>query len=112
MSAPTKSTQASQAMAVARALRSVVLKHAGGLHARPSIKATQLAKRFRAKVWIGVSADGPWTDAKSIARVMAMKTPAGLTLHFAAEGEDAEQAVDALVALVLGDFADGADRAK
>ena len=110
MSAPTKSTQATQAKTVARALRSVLLNHEGGLHARPSIKTTKLAKRFHAKVWIGLSEEGPWTDAKSISRVMAMKTPAGTTLHFAAEGEDAAQAVDALVALVLGDFADGANR--
>ena len=115
MSAPTKSTQAkagAHAVTVARAVGTVVLKHKGGLHARPSIKATQLAKRFRAKVWIGVSEDGPWIDAKSISRVMGMKTPAETTLYFAAEGEDAEQAVNALVALVRSDFVDAADRAE
>src|SRR5690349_3225574 len=52
-----------------------VLTHEGGLHARPAIKLTQLAKRYDAAVWIALTEHGPWTDAKSIARVMAMKTP-------------------------------------
>ena len=73
---------------------------------RPSIKVTQLAKRFASSVWIGVSEDGPWTDAKSIARVMAMKAPVMTTLHFAAEGSDAEEAVNTLVRLVENDFKD------
>jgi phosphocarrier protein len=92
-----------------RALGEVVLMHEGGLHARPSIKVTKLAKRFRAKVWIGPSRDGPWTDAKSIARVMALKMPINTMIHFAAEGDDAERALIALVSLVEGDFADVAD---
>jgi len=92
-----------------RATSQVVLMHEGGLHARPSIKVTQLAKRFQAKVWIGPSRDGPWTDAKSIARVMALKMPINTVIHFAAEGDDAERAVNALVSLVEGDFAGVAD---
>ncbi len=88
------------------------LIHEGGLHARPSIKVTKLSKRFQSRVWIGLSPNGPWTDAKSIARVMAMKTPINTTIHFAAEGEDAERAVRALVALVEGDFVDAPDDAS
>jgi phosphocarrier protein len=101
-----------QAATGLRAVCPVVLEHEGGLHARPSIKVTQLAKHFRAEVRIGLSAEGPWTNAKSVSRVMAMKAPIRATLYFAAEGEDAEDAVKALVSLVRSDFADGADRAK
>ncbi len=82
----------------------VVLVHAAGLHARPCVKLTKLAKRFRAHVRVGTAGDGPWTDAKSIARVMAMKTPGNATLFFEAEGEDAQEAVAALVRLVQSDF--------
>ena len=91
---------------VARARSRAVLQHAGGLHARPAIRLTQLAKRFEARVWIAMGEAGPWTDAKSIARVMAMKTPSNVTLHFAAEGKDAEQAASALARLVESDFAE------
>jgi phosphocarrier protein HPr len=87
-----------------RASSSVLLTHEGGLHARPSIMLTQLANRFAASVCIGTSNEGPWTDAKSIARVMALKTPSQTVLFFAAEGADAEGAVNALAKLVESDF--------
>jgi phosphocarrier protein len=92
---------------VPRARSCAVLTHEGGLHARPAIKLTQLAKRFESAVWIALAEQGPWTDAKSIARVMAMKTPHMATLYFVAEGDDADDATSALARLVESDFADG-----
>jgi phosphocarrier protein len=89
-----------------RSRSSAVLTHAGGLHARPAIKLTQVAKRFQSAVWIALAEHGPWIDAKSIARVMATKTPHMATLHFAAEGADAAEATGALARLVESDFAD------
>jgi phosphocarrier protein HPr len=92
---------------VPRARSCAVLTHKGGLHARPAIKLTQLAKRFESAVWISLTEHGPWTDAKSIARVMAMKTPHMATLYFVAEGDNADDATSALARLVESDFADG-----
>jgi phosphocarrier protein HPr len=83
-----------------------VLTHAGGLHARPAIRLTQVAKRFESAVWIALDEHGPWIDAKSIARVMATKTPYRATLYFVAEGNDAAQATSALARLVASDFVD------
>jgi len=37
---------------------------------------------------------------------MATKAPQNSVLHFRAEGDDAKTAVDALIALVVGDFED------
>ena len=88
-----------------RASASAMLAHEGGLHARPAIKVVQLAKRYAAHVWIGTAANGPWIDAKSIARVMATKTPYMATLYFVAEGSDAAEATSALAKLVESDFA-------
>jgi len=87
-----------------KATSSVMLAHEGGLHARPAIKVTQLAKRFAAQVWIGVSESGPWIDAKSIARVLAMKTPNNTRIYFSAAGDDADAAVDAMARLVSNEF--------
>jgi len=87
-----------------RASASAMLAHEGGLHARPAIKVVQLAKRHAARVWIGLAENGPWIDAKSIARVMAMKTPNHTRLFFSATGDDAEAAVKALAQLVSDDF--------
>ena len=98
-----------KAAAVSQARSSAVLTHKGGLHARPAIKLTQLAKRFGCAVWIALAEHGPWTDAKSIARVMAMKTPHMATLFFLARGDGADEATNALAKLVESDFADGDD---
>jgi phosphocarrier protein HPr len=90
---------------VPRSRSRAVLTHAGGLHARPAIKLTQVAKRFESAVWIALAEHGPWIDAKSIARVMATKTPHMATLYFVAEGSDAAEATSALAKLVDSDFA-------
>ena len=52
---------------------SVVITHDVGLHARPSVKLTKLAKGFSSTLEIAGTAEGPWIDAKSIVKVMAMK---------------------------------------
>lgn len=82
----------------------VLLTHEVGLHARPSVKFTKLAKTFNSTIEFGVSPDGPWIDAKSIVKVMGAKVPQGAHLHFRAAGEDAADAVAALVRLVEEDF--------
>jgi phosphocarrier protein len=94
---------------VPRSRSRAVLTHAGGLHARPAIKLTQVAKRFESAVWIALAEHGPWIDAKSIARVMATKTPYMATLYFVAEGSDAAEATSALAKLVESDFANDGD---
>lgn len=85
---------------------SVPITHDIGLHARPSVKLTKLAKRFDATIDVALSEDGPWIDAKSIVKVMAAKAPRDTILHFRARGGDAVAAVAALVALVRSDFQD------
>jgi len=83
---------------------SVVMRHEVGLHARPSVKLTKLAKSFKSSIDLSLSADGPWIDAKSIVKVMATKAPRDTTLFFRARGHDAAAAVRALVSLVEQDF--------
>lgn len=90
---------------------SVLITHEVGLHARPSVKFTKLAKTFAARVEMALDANGPWIDAKSIVKVMATKAPKGTTIHLRAEGEGARAVVEALVALVERDFDEG-DHAK
>jgi phosphocarrier protein HPr len=85
---------------------SVLLTHDVGLHARPSVKLTKLAKTFASRIELAVASSGPWIDAKSIVKVMATKAPKDTVLYFRAEGDDAKSAVDALVALVASDFED------
>jgi phosphocarrier protein HPr len=83
---------------------SAVLVNKVGLHARPSVKLTQCAKRFVAKIELALAADGPWTDAKSPVKVMRVKAPQGATLHFRVAGADGEAALAAMLALVHDGF--------
>jgi phosphocarrier protein len=76
------------------------LTNAVGLHARPSVKLTQLAKSFAATVEVALAPDGPWVDAKSPVKIMRVKAPKGATLHLRACGSDATAALAALVALI------------
>ena len=89
---------------VAPLTASAVLVNAVGLHARPSVKLTQCAKRFAAKIELALAPDGPWTDAKSPVKVMRVKAPQGATLHFRVTGADGEAALAALLALVNDGF--------
>jgi phosphocarrier protein len=86
-----------------------VLTHQAGLHARPSLKLTMLAKTFAEKIELALKPDGPWIDAKSIVKVMATKAPAGSILYFRASGERAEGALDAIVGLIDRDFDEGSE---
>jgi phosphocarrier protein HPr len=83
---------------------SAVLVNKVGLHARPSVKLTQCAKRFVAKIELALAGDGPWTDAKSPVKVMRVKAPQGATLHFRVTGPDGEAALAAVLALVHDSF--------
>lgn len=94
-------------MDMATAATQVTITHAVGLHARPSVKFTKLAKTFQAKTEIAAADSGPWIDAKSIVKVMAMKAPEGTVLHIRAMGQDADRAVETLRALVERDFDEG-----
>ena len=80
--------------------------HATGLHARPSVMFTRLAKSFDAHVQIADRAHGPWIDAKSIVKVMGLKAPFGTMLYIRAHGRDAQTAVADLSSLIENDFAD------
>lgn len=87
----------------------VEITHDVGLHARPSVKFTKLAKRFSARIEIAADSEGPWIDAKSIVKVMGAKMPQGTILQLRATGTDAQPAVEALIDLVNQDFEESQD---
>jgi phosphocarrier protein HPr len=83
-----------------------VIRDPTGLHARPAVKLTKLAKRFEAAVRVRSAANGAWVNAKSPTGMMKLKARHGETLAFVADGTDAAEAVAALVALVERNFDD------
>jgi phosphocarrier protein HPr len=87
---------------------SALLTNEVGLHARPAVKLTQLAKSFSATVELALEPNGPWVDAKSPVRIMRVKAAKGMLLHFRASGSDADAAVGALIDLVVRGFDENA----
>lgn len=82
----------------------VTIRHPTGLHARPAVKLTKLAKSFPTTVRLRGLPDGPWVDAKSIVKVMALKLRTGTAMELQAEGEQAAEALEAIRSLVERDF--------
>jgi phosphotransferase system HPr (HPr) family protein len=75
----------------------IPILHPSGLHARPAAAFVRTAGRFRAA--IRVAHAGREADGKSILEVLTLGVHAGSTVHVIAEGEDAREAVSALIDL-------------
>jgi len=73
-----------------------------GLHARPAAEFVKVANRFQAN--IAVSKDGLEVNGKSIMGMMMLAAECGSSLLIKADGDDAEAAVAALLALVAAGF--------
>lgn len=81
-----------------------VVEHGIGLHARPSLMFTKLARSFPCSIEIEVDRSGLWVNAKSIVKVLAARVRKGSTLRVAAHGVRAAEAVRALKELVEDGF--------
>jgi PTS hybrid protein len=79
-------------------LATAVLVNATGLHARPAAEFVKTAARYDAAVRVN------GVDAKSLLAIMALALPQGATVSIEATGDDASDAVDALVSLVESGF--------
>ncbi|MGH7674136.1 MAG: HPr family phosphocarrier protein [Gemmatimonadales bacterium] len=73
-----------------------------GMHARPAAAFVKVANGFRADV--EVRKDSLAVNGKSILGVMMLAAECGSSLFIKTEGEDADQAMDALLALVAAGF--------
>ncbi len=76
-----------------------------GLHARASAKLTKLAGSFPCDIW--VSRGDRRVNAKSIMGVMMLAAGIGSEILLETEGERAQEAMDALLALIAERFGEG-----
>jgi len=76
-----------------------------GLHARASAKLSQLAGQFKSEVWL--ARNGRRINAKSIMGVMMLAAPKGSRITIETNGDDAQQAMNALTALIADYFGEG-----
>ena len=82
--------------------RSVQILNKNGLHARPAAEIVKISARFQSDVTL--VRDDMEVNGKSIMGVMMLAAECGSTLVLRAEGSDADEALDALAALILSKF--------
>lgn len=86
-------------------LREVEIINKLGLHARASAKLTKLASQYKCEVWI--SGNNRRVNAKSIMGVMTLAASKGTRLRIETDGDDENEAMNALVALINNYFEEG-----
>ncbi len=86
------------------ASRKVTIKNKLGLHARPAMIFVETASKYQAEVSVCRTDQSEPVDGRSIMQMMMLAATEGTELEISATGEDAENAVGALVDLVKSNF--------
>ncbi|MCS7249117.1 MAG: HPr family phosphocarrier protein [Anaerolineales bacterium] len=83
----------------------VTIQHSAGLHARPAAQFVKTASRFPCKISVRkVDSDKPPANAKSPLSILTLGVNQGDRVEIIAEGEQAQEAIEALVELVQSNF--------
>ena len=82
--------------------RPVVVSNTLGIHARPASLIVTTANAFRASITL--SKDGYEAVGKSIISVLGLQAELGSTVMIQASGDDAEEAVEAIIKLFNDKF--------
>jgi phosphocarrier protein len=85
--------------------QTIVISNKLGLHARASAKLTKLASSFQCEVFM--TRNGRRVNAKSIMGIMMLAAGLGAEVELETDGEDEQQAADAITALVDDKFGEG-----
>ncbi|MEY2621316.1 MAG: hypothetical protein RIT26_1136 [Pseudomonadota bacterium] len=83
----------------------VTISNKLGLHARASAKLSKLAGSFPCEVWL--TRNDRRINAKSIMGVMMLAAGLGAEVELETDGEQEQQAMDALLALIHDKFGEG-----
>ena len=70
-----------------------------GLHARAAANLVRVASRFKSKLTLQRPEGGLEADAKSILSILTLAASYGTALKLVATGDDAQEALDAIVDL-------------
>ncbi len=83
-------------------IRQVTIVNRRGLHARAAARLVQVAGEYDAEITL--AKDGAEVSGLSIMGLMMLAASPGSTLELRASGDQAQQAADAIAALVAGGF--------
>ena len=91
--------------------REILVTNKHGLHARPAMQLVELANQYQCDLRLIRPADPEQglpeptvADVKSVMAVITLAAVAGTKLHLQAEGEDAQEAADAISRLFEAKF--------
>ena len=82
--------------------QSVQIRNKNGLHARPAAEIVKAASKFKSDITI--SREDIEVNGKSIMGVMMLAAECGASIVLRATGDDAEQAIEAIAALIANKF--------
>ncbi|MBT2337172.1 HPr family phosphocarrier protein [Variovorax paradoxus] len=85
--------------------KSVTISNKLGLHARASAKLTKIAGSFPCDVWL--SRGDRRINAKSIMGVMMLAAGLGSTIELETNGQQEDEAMDAIIQLMNDKFGEG-----
>lgn len=88
--------------------RKVVVRNEKGIHIRPAGDIVKLVKNFKSQVEIEFN--GKKANAKSVMIIVSLGVKQGNEIKLIANGEDAEEAINALAELVLSGGEEITDR--
>jgi phosphotransferase system HPr (HPr) family protein len=80
----------------------VEIRNKTGLHARPAATFVKTAQRFKSSITI--TKDSKQANAKSIVSLLSIGASQGSVITITAEGEDEQQALEALTELIRSGF--------
>ena len=82
----------------------VTIENRLGLHARPAMIFVEAASKYASKITVSRTDQEEIVDGKSIMQMMMLAATKGTEIEITATGHDANDAVEALVALVESRF--------
>jgi phosphocarrier protein len=71
-----------------------------GLHARPAGRFVTLAGHFECEIFVAREDDEEWVSGRSVLSILSLAAGRGTVLRLRADGRDAEEALEALGALL------------
>ena len=83
-------------------VKDVTVQNQVGLHARPATFFIQKANEFKSSIW--VEKEDRRVNAKSLLGVLSLGISKGTEITLIADGQDENDAVDALASLVESEF--------
>ena len=84
--------------------KEVVINNQVGLHARPATFFIQKANEFKSSIW--VEKEERRVNAKSLLGVLSLGIVKGTAVTLIADGDDEEEAIETLTALIDSNFSE------